>query len=127
MSKRKEMLEHQIQRELSDIIRTEVNDPRLQDILLSVTRVKLSNDLRFAKAFVSAMVDEEKRGTMLDALNFASRYIQAALARRLKIKFVPAISFFYDDSMEIGSKIERILDEIMQRENDSEDSQTDRK
>ncbi len=127
MSKRKEKLEHQIQKELIEIIRSELDDPRVQDVLLSVTKVRISNDLRHARAFISSIVKSEERGEILDALNAASGYIQALLGKRLKIKFTPTVSFDYDDSIEYGSKIEKILDELDKKEHGSEDSENNRK
>jgi len=115
MAKRREKLEHQIQRELSEIIRNRLNNPKLQDILLSVTHVKLSKDLKHARVFVSSIISDVEKASILEALNSSAKYLQSALAKKLVVKFPPSLTFDYDDSIEYGAKIEKLLDELKVR------------
>lgn len=100
----------QIANEVSDLIRTRIKDPRVG--FASITHVEVSGDLRHAKVFVSVMgEDEDKKGTM-EALVHAAGFIRHELAGRLTLRFMPAIIFKQDESIERGSHILGLIREM---------------
>jgi ribosome-binding factor A len=110
MSRRLQRLNVLIREEISDLIRRELRDPRLAEIV-TLTRVSTSPDLRTATVYVSVMGDEEKKsGTML-ALTRAAPFIRRQLISRLSIRRTPDIEFELDESME---KAAHILDLMKQ-------------
>ncbi len=84
--------------------------------LVSVTGVTLTNDLKYAKIFVSSLGDEESREELLLFLRKKCKSFRAQLARRLTLKYMPEISFEYDSSVEHGMRIESLLAEIHKKE-----------
>jgi ribosome-binding factor A len=99
----------EIKRELSVMIRDELKDPRVKG-LISVTHVDVTNDLRYAKVYVSIMSDEaEERKTTLLALEKAGGYLRSELAQRIQLRYTPELLFKLDDSIEYGAKINEII------------------
>lgn len=96
-------------KEISYILAMEVKD---QDIkFVTVTDVKVTNDLSFAKVYVTVL-DENKKDSTLKALNDAKGFIRRELADRVDIRHIPELTFVYDESIAYGSKIEHIIEEI---------------
>lgn len=111
-------VEHLLQRELSGIIQRELKDPRVG--FVTVTGMKVSADLRHAKAYVSIMGEEEEKENTMEGLRSAAGYIQRELGARVRLKFLPHIEFIRDDSTDYGFHIEGILKKIEEeRKNDS--------
>ena len=100
-----------IRKELSELLMREIRDPRLSG-LLSVTQVDTSKDLRFAKVFVSVMGSEEEKKQAEEGLAAASGYLRRGLGERLTLRYVPALSFYRDDSIERGSRLLDIINEV---------------
>jgi ribosome-binding factor A len=98
-----------IRRVLADLIREEVRDPRVGFVTL--TDVKLSPDLRHARAFVT-ILGSDRRAEALAALNRAVPFLRRALARRGGLRFTPDIRFYGDDVEESGQRMDEILDRI---------------
>lgn len=94
---------------LSDGIATQLRDPRVG--FVTVTGVKTSSDLRHARVYVSVLGDEETRAASLAGLRSAHGFLQGLLAAELKLKHTPALTFFYDESIDRGMRISRLLDE----------------
>jgi len=111
MSRRSEQTSRLIQREISELLERHVNDPRLSR-LISVTEVSLSPDLKHAKVFVSTLGSEINREDMLAGLSNASGFLRKELALRLKSKHTPQLSFHYDDSVERGARLLRLIGEL---------------
>jgi ribosome-binding factor A len=111
MSHRMERLNTQIQREISVLIQREIRDPRL-DEFVSVTEVSVSPDLRYAKVFVSSMGGEEKEAQILGALSSAAGFLRSELAKIIRIRRMPELHFVWDNSIEKGDRILRLLDEV---------------
>lgn len=97
----------QVQVEISDIIQRKIKDPRLG--FVTVTRVKLTADLRHASVYVSVMGGEADVARSLACLESATTFIRSELGRRLRVKHVPDLKFIYDDSAVKGARIEKIL------------------
>jgi ribosome-binding factor A len=95
--------------EIADILMHKVKDPRIG--FLTVTGVDLSDDLRYAKVFVSIYKDEEREAT-LKGIETAKGFIRRELGKRMRLKFVPELVFRLDKSIEYGDKIDRLLKEV---------------
>lgn len=97
----------QFQVEISDIIRRKLKDPRLG--FVSVTRAKVSADLSYASVYFSVIGSKSDTERTMTCLEHAANFIRSELGRRLHIKRIPELRFFYDDSSVKGARIERIL------------------
>lgn len=103
--------------EVSDILHREVGDPRMS--LITVTGVKVSDDLRHAKIYVVEMGQETCQAETRDALKKAAGFIRRELGKRLQMRYVPEIDFLVDESFAYGNRIDRlILDIHRSEEND---------
>lgn len=94
---------------LSDAIATQLKDPRVG--FVTVTAVKTSPDLRHASVYVSVLGDEEAREASLDGLRSAHGFLQRHLARELTLKHTPTLTFAYDESVDRGMRISRLLED----------------
>jgi ribosome-binding factor A len=117
MSRRSERTSKLIQREISELLEREVNDPRLSK-LISVTEVTLSPDLKHAKIFVSTLGTEINKEDLLAGFNNASGFLRKELASHLKLKYTPQLSFHYDDSIERGARLLKLIGELSTDEDD---------
>lgn len=99
-----------IQQALSDILLKEVNDPRLD--MATITHVKLTKDLRIARIYFSAPGGPEKIEAARNGFNSALGFVKASLARRIGLRYMPDLEFYYDESFDYGAHIENLLDSI---------------
>ena len=115
-------IDEEYKKELSQIIGYELKNPNVTG-MISVTKVKVTTDLKYAKVYVSIMGSKNLKDTMKGLKN-ASGYIRTELAKRINLRNTPEIIFEIDDSIEYGAKIDNILKEIMPKkeENGSEDN-----
>ncbi|MCG7407449.1 30S ribosome-binding factor RbfA [Paenibacillus sp. ACRRX] len=100
----------QIKKELSLLIQTELKDPRIG--FLTVTGVDVTNDLSLAKVYLSVLGDEEARENSLKALDKANGYLRSELGKRIRFRHTPELVFKLDTSIEYGSRIERLLNDV---------------
>lgn len=110
----------EIKREISQMIRDDLKDPRLKG-LISVTHVEATNDLRYAKIFVSMFSQENDEKSAFTALEKASGYLRSELAKRLQLRYTPELIFKFDESIQYGDKINKIISNINKSEK-AEDS-----
>ena len=110
MSHRIQRINNLIRQEISDLLQREVKDPRLGNFI-AITEVATSPDLKFAKIFVSFMGTEEEKQGALSALAGAAGYFRTVLAKHLNIRQVPELSFHWDDSIERGDRLLRLIDQ----------------
>ncbi|MBL7151568.1 MAG: 30S ribosome-binding factor RbfA [Candidatus Omnitrophica bacterium] len=103
-----------IKREVSIIIHEELKDPRLG--FVTITRVDLTPDLRFAKIFFSVLGREEEHKKTKKALASALGFIRRLIAQRINLRFAPEIMFQEDRSAEYSVRIQELLDEIKQKD-----------
>ncbi len=96
--------------ETSAILQRQMKDPRIG--FVSVTDVELSADLRHAKIFVSVLGDDEAKHRTMAGLASAQGFIRTELARRIRLRHVPAVLFRMDDSIERGARVERLLRQV---------------
>jgi len=98
----------QVQRELSDIIRLELNDPRVG--MITLTDVEVSADNAHAKIFFTLLGDAERVEESSAALRHAAGYLRRKLAQRMKLRTVPQLQFEYDASVERGVRLSQLID-----------------
>ncbi len=111
LGRRVDRIEEQLRIEISEIIELEIHDPRVG--LTTVTAVKVSPDLRHARIFVSTLGNEEEHKKTIQGLRSAAGYIRRSLSKRLHhLKRIPELMFDYDESVEQGLRIEKLLDDI---------------
>jgi len=115
MSRRTERLSKLIKQEVSGLLEREVNDPRLSN-LISVTEVLVSPDLKYAKVYVSILGSEIDKTEMLAGFNAASGFLRKRLAPRLKMRCIPQLSFYYDDSIERGTRVLKLIERVSNTE-----------
>lgn len=97
---------------ISEIVLKDVQDPRVK--LVTITDVEMSPDLRHAKVFFSTIGDEKTRQQCYKGLVRASGFIKRELGKRIRLRYMPDITFHQDYSLEYGDKIERLLKTIHQ-------------
>lgn len=107
---RTDRVSEEVKRELAAIIR-ELKDPRLPS-MVSVVSVRVTKDLKFAKANISVMGDEKAKKDAFAALRSASGYIRREVSRRLNLRNTPEFTFEQDDSIEYGAHIEQLLRDL---------------
>ena len=110
-SNRMEKVNEEFKRELGKIIDQDLKNPNITG-LISVTKVKTSSDLKYARISVSILNSKNKKET-LDGLKNATGYIRSELAKRVNLRYTPELVFELDESLEYGAKIDNILKEIM--------------
>lgn len=104
-------IDEEFKKEMSSIISYELKEPKVTG-LVSVTRVKVTPDLRYAKVWVSILNAKNTEET-LEGLKKSAGFIRAELAKRINLRYTPELSFVIDDSLEYGAKIDSILKDII--------------
>lgn len=115
MSIKIDRIASQMVKEISYVLATEIKDNDIR--FVTVTDVKVTNDLSFAKVYVTVLKEDKKEETLV-ALKNASGFIRRELADRLNIRHIPELEFVYDESIEYGKKIEDILENIHENKQD---------
>ena len=103
-------------REVSDIIRREVKDPTLANEVISITDVEVSGDMRHAKIFISVFGTPERQAELLAILTQWAPRIRSEVGKRIRLHHTPEILFFLDDSLERGSRVTQLIDQISRGE-----------
>ena len=106
-----ERINEELKKEISNIINYELNNPNVTG-LISVTKAKITQDLKYAKIYVSILNSKNIKET-LAGLKKSSGYIRTEIAKRINLRITPELIFELDDSMEYGAKIDSILKDIM--------------
>jgi ribosome-binding factor A len=102
----------QIQRELADLIRLELKDPRVPD-LVTITAVEVSADQSHAKVFFTLLGDERKIEEATVGLKSAAGFLRTQLGHRMKLRVIPQLDFKYDTSVERGVRLSHLIDEAV--------------
>lgn len=103
----------QIQRELAELIRMEVKDPRVG--MVTLTDVDVTADYAHAKVFFTRLGPEQALHETEQALQHAAGFLRTQLSHRLRLRTVPQLHFVYDASVERGMRLSRLIDEAVQR------------
>ena len=110
-------IDEEYRKEISQILSFELKNPNVTG-LISVTKVKVTNDLKYAKVYVSILNSKNVKDT-LAGLKKSSGYIRSELAKRVNLRNTPELIFELDESIEDGTRIDAILKEILPEKNDN--------
>ena len=103
-------INEEIQKELSSLLRT-VKDPRVQDTMISITRVETTPDLRYTKVYVSFLQEDRAEGAM-KGLKSAAGYLRRQLGTNLKLRYAPEIVWALDDSITYGARMLKLINSL---------------
>ena len=117
-SNRINRINEEIQKELSSLLRT-VKDPRVQDTMISITRVETTPDLRYTKVYVSFLQSEKAEGAM-KGLKSAAGYLRRQLGNNLKLRYAPEIVWALDDSITYGAHMLSLINSLGVTHDDEE-------
>lgn len=120
MQKRHERLEQDVKLALSQIITYKVKDPSVTG-LISVTDVKITPDQKYAKVYISIFGKKNKE-KVIDALKSASGFIKSELGKNVRMRNIPILQFVYDDSIEYGNYMDKVIDEVMKKDNENKNN-----
>ena len=106
---RTDRIAQQIQREIAELVRLEINDPRVR--LVTITGVEVANDYSHAKVFFTRL--DGKHEEALQGLEHASGFLRKHLAHSIKLRVMPQLHFVYDSSVERGSRLSQLIDQAV--------------
>ncbi|HCY7491538.1 TPA: 30S ribosome-binding factor RbfA [Staphylococcus aureus] len=109
-SMRAERVGEQMKKELMDIINNKVKDPRVS--FITITDVVLTNDLSQAKVFLTVLGNDKEVENTFKALDKAKGFIKSELGSRMRLRIMPELMYEYDQSIEYGNKIERMIQDL---------------
>ena len=122
-TKRIDRINEEIQKEMASLLRT-VKDPRVQDTMISITRVETTPDLRYTKVYVS-FLQEDRAKDALAGLKSAAGYLRRELGRALNLRYTPELAWELDDSITYGAKMLALINSLdtgEEKENVSDES-----
>ena len=115
-SNRINRINEEIQKELSNLLRT-VKDPRVQDTMISITRVETTPDLRYTKVYVSFLQEEKADGAM-KGLKSAGGWLRREVGNDLKLRYTPELMWALDDSITYGAKLLSLINSLEVKSDD---------
>lgn len=101
----------EIKKELSEIIRSELKDPRI-GVMTSVLKVDTTNDLKYCKVYISVLGDDNQKKDVMEGLKNASGFIRKQVATKINLRCTPQFKFELDNSLEYSIKISKLIDEV---------------
>ena len=110
----------EVQKALSDIIRSELKDPRIHP-MTSVVLVQVTPDLKYCKAYISVLADEEQAKDTIRGLKSAEGFIRTQLAKAVNLRNTPEITFVLDQSIEYGVNMSKMIDDVVRKDGASEE------
>ncbi|MBU5482787.1 30S ribosome-binding factor RbfA [Clostridium sp. MSJ-11] len=110
-------INEEVRKEVSSIIQYDIKDPRM-NAMVSITKVNVTKDLRYAKIYVSIFGDDTEKKNTLEVLKNSSGFIRREIGHRINLRYTPEIIFELDNSIEHGMHIDAILAQIKEREHD---------
>jgi ribosome-binding factor A len=108
--RRPERLAEEIREEVARMVASELKDPRIG--FVTVTRVELTTDLRYARVHVGVLGSDADRDKTLSALRQAAGFVRREIGRRLRVRYAPEIDFRYDRGLEATDRVARILGDV---------------
>ena len=118
-SNRINRINEEIQKELSSLLRT-VKDPRVQDTMISITRVETTPDLRYTKVYVSFLQEDRVKDAM-KGLQSAAGYLRRQLGSNLNLRYAPQIVWALDDSITYGAKMLKLINSLEVKQDEETD------
>ena len=109
----------EVQRELSEIIRSGIKDPRIHP-MTSVVSVEVTPDLKYCKAYISVLGNEDAGKATIEGVKSAEGFVRRELARRVNLRNTPQIKFILDQSIEYGVNMSHLIDEVTKDLRDTE-------
>ena len=103
-----------MQRDLSDLIRKELKDPRVG--LVTITGVEVTRDLSHAKVYITTLAGAESGERSIQALQHAAGFLRTQLSQTLKVRSIPQLHFVYDASVERGARLSQLIDQAVASE-----------
>jgi ribosome-binding factor A len=100
-----------IQEVLSNLLKKDIHDPRLK--MATITNVRMSRDLKLARIYFSIYGDNSKAEAAAKGFESARGFIKRSLARKLSLRYMPDLTFFYDESFDYGSHIDELLKRVL--------------
>ena len=113
MSIKIERLNSQFEKEISNMLQTEIKDEDIK--FVTITGCEITNDLSYCKVYFTVL-DDSKRQSTWDALKKAASFIRGELSQRIEIRHTPELKFIFDESIEYGNHIEEIIEKINNEE-----------
>ena len=113
--KRIYQISEEVRRSISEIIQYQLKDPRIPSII-SVPHVDVTNDLSYAKVFVSVLGDEETQEQAIEGINSAKGFIKKELSKRVRLRVMPELLFINDNSIEESMRLSKLIDEVNNEE-----------
>ena len=128
---RPQRVSQELQKEIAIILQREIKDPRL-GMMTTVSGVEVSRDLAYAKVFVTFLNDKDEQAVKegIKVLQDASGYIRSLLGKAMRLRIVPELTFFYDNSLVEGMRMSNLVSNVIRndderRVNDTDDSKED--
>jgi ribosome-binding factor A len=110
MSIRTEKVAEEIKHRVSDVLTKDLAELNLG--LVTVTKVRVSRDLKNAKIYLSFIGNKEPAETCIEKINYRKKHIRMHLSSKIHLRFIPELSFYYDDTIEYASKIDELIKQI---------------
>ncbi len=101
----------QIQREIADLIQNEIKDPRIKQI--TITAVEVTRDYSHAKVFYTTLANKEDSFLIENGLEHAKGFLRSNLSHRMKLRVIPELHFVYDESVERGVRLSKLIDDAI--------------
>lgn len=111
----------EVQKALSEIIRSELKDPRIHP-MTSVVLAQVTPDLKYCKAYISVLAEEEKAMDTIRGLKSAEGFIRTQLAKKVNLRNTPEVSFILDQSIEYGVRMSKLIDDVTRDLPDEEET-----
>jgi ribosome-binding factor A len=120
MGIRSERVEGQLKKEISRILQEDLKDPRIG--FVTITRIDLTGDLRYAKVYYSILGDDEAKKASLKGIKSASGFIRKLIAERMNMRYVPELSFRLDNSIEYSINLEKTFERLRHERGNNQES-----
>lgn len=111
-----------IHKNLSNLLQKDIHDPRLE--MATITGVRMSRDLRKAMIYFAISGPPAAKDQAISGFESAMGFVKRALASRLGLRYMPELKFFYDESFDYGSKIDKVLESVKKPETNESDPST---
>ena len=114
-------INQEVMKELSNLIRTELKDPRINPLMTSIVACEVAPDLKTAKIYVSVLGDEQAQADAVKGLKSAAPFLRGKLAKSLNLRNTPQLFFTVDQSIEYGVNMSKKIDDVMAQDSSHED------